>query len=123
MFSNLKLYVYIGIGIAFVVLSCALKYYVTRSSELSDELTIKTQELNDMKAAFVKLQDINQMFKKTNDELMYEQSKLQTKLSKFEFRINSIAGKHPKMLENAINKASNDVNTCLENISKDIPCK
>ena len=79
--------------IVFLILLIAIQYLYSKCQRLTEENTLQK-----------------------------EQKTLLNKLSKFEIQANKISSKHPKMLEKRINNASNEVNKCLENISKNLPC-
>ena len=63
----------------------------------------------------------NKELAQTINNYKIESQDLQGKLSKFELKANKIS-KHPKMLENRINKGTQEVNHCFEQISKGEEC-
>ena len=103
--------------IVFLVLLIAIQYLYSKCQRLTEENTLQKEQIEMLELSNKQIADIN-----TKIQLQKEQKTLLNKLSKFEIQANKISSKHPKMLEKRINNASNEVNKCLENISKNLPC-
>lgn len=99
-----------------------LRYYYNKANQLEIENEKQKEQIQMLESSYSKISEINNKIIKTNNNLLKEQKILSDKLSKFELQANKISSKHPKLLEKKINNASNEVNKCLENISKNLPC-
>jgi len=108
--------------IVFLILLIAIQYLYSKCQRLTEENTLQKEQIEMLELSNKQIADINIKIQKTNSKLQKEQKTLLNKLSKFEIQANKISSKHPKMLEKRINNASNEVNKCLENISKNLPC-
>lgn len=93
----------------------------TENANLQTELDLTKNKLKDAIDINKHITQYNKELAQTINNYKIESQDLQGKLSKFELKANKIS-KHPKMLENRINKGTQEVNHCFEQISKGEEC-
>lgn len=93
----------------------------TENANLQTELDLTKNKLKDAIDINMRITQYNKELAQTINNYKIESQDLQGKLSKFELKVNKIS-KHPKMLENRINKGTQEVNHCFEQISKGEEC-
>jgi predicted nucleic acid-binding Zn-ribbon protein len=122
-------YKYLIMGIAFLgLLSYSLYLRVDNESlgnankNLEKELERARGEILLAKTSLTKSQQQAKDLSKTvNDERLKIQD-LQSRLSKLERVSDKAFSKHPKLIENAVNNATEKVNNCFEILSKGGEC-
>ena len=126
----IKKYIYTFIGFLFLGMALSIYFLWNNNCSLREEkvkieleLSETQIKLNNVINIKNKIQEYNIELAKTVDTYRLKTQDLQSKLSKFELKANSISQKHPKLLSNAINKATKDVNECFEKISKGMECE
>ena len=92
-------------------------------TQLQIELNVTKTQLEEEIKLKSKIQEYNKELSTTLNTYRIEAQTLQQKLSKMELSANKISKKHPKLLSNAINKATKKTNECFEKISRGESCE
>lgn len=95
----------------------------SKNEEIERDLVIEQEKNNILIKDINRIKKINLTFEEQNNKLRSETLDLNNKLYKLNDKMNRIALKHPQLLGKTITNASNKVNKCLENISKDLKCE
>jgi chromosome segregation ATPase len=93
------------------------------NKELVVSLEVTKEELSKTQKTLKDAQQFSKELSKIVNEEKLKAQDLQTKLNKFEKSIDKIAERHPKMLNNILNKATKTVNDCFEVLSKGGECE
>lgn len=124
------MYKYLIIAIVFLSLTTFIGYLKYENINLENEnkeleVSLKVSEENLSKAqkTLKETQQYSKELSKIVNEEKLKSQDLQTKLNKFEKSVDKIAERHPKMLNNILNKATKSVNDCFEVLSKGGECE
>jgi chromosome segregation ATPase len=121
---------YLIIAIVFLSLTTFIGYLKYENNILENEnkelvvsLEVTKEELSKTQKTLKDAQQFSKELSKIVNEEKLKAQDLQTKLNKFEKSIDKIAERHPKMLNNILNKATKSVNDCFEVLSKGGECE
>ena len=124
-FTSFKLYLYLGIVIAFLSLSVytlmlrnSNLQLQTENEQLSSELQETKKALDNVKLDYTSIVQYNSELSKTVSDLRLKQQSLQQKLQKLNTNFSAMVSKHPKMVQNIINNSQSKTNICFEKLSK-----
>lgn len=129
-FTSFKLYLYLGIVIAFLSLSVytlmlrnSNLQLQTENEQLSSELQETKKALDNVKLDYTSIVQYNSELSKTVSDLRLKQQSLQQKLQKLNTNFSTMVSKHPKMVQNIINNSQLKTNECFEKLSKGEVCE
>ena len=129
-FTSFKLYLYLGIVIAFLSLSVytlmlrnSNLQLQTENEQLSSELQETKKALDNVKLDYTSIVQYNSELSKTVSDLRLKQQSLQQKLQKLNTNFSVMVSKHPKMVQNIINNSQSKTNICFEKLSKGEVCE
>ena len=129
-FTSFKLYLYLGIVIAFLSLSVytlmlrnSNLQLQTENEQLSSELQETKKALDNVKLDYTSIVQYNSELSKTVSDLRLKQQSLQQKLQKLNTNFSTMVSKHPKMVQNIINNSQSKTNICFEKLSKGEVCE
>jgi chromosome segregation ATPase len=121
---------YLIIAIVFLSLTTFIGYLKYENNILENEnkelvvsLEVTKEELSKTQKTLKDTQQFSKELSKIVNEEKLKAQDLQTKLNKFEKSVDKIAERHPKMLNNILNKATKSVNDCFEVLSKGGECE
>lgn len=123
-------YLHVASFVVIAVLCVTVYALIKSNNSLREEKTLLNIELNqtiNKLDAVIKnnndIQEYNKELFRTVDEYRVKTQDLNSKLSKLESKSDKIAKKHPKLLSNALNKSTKQINECFEKISKGEECE
>lgn len=124
------MYKYLIIAIVFLSLTTFIGYLKYENINLENEnkelevsLKVSEENLSKVQKTLKETQQYSKELSKIVNVEKLKTQDLQTKLNKFEKRVDKIAERHPKMLNNILNKATKSVNDCFEVLSKGGECE
>lgn len=95
----------------------------TQNTELSEKIKQTEVYIKNLKENYNDVIRYNIELQETSNSLRLQQQELQKKLQKLNFSFSDLVKKHPKMVENIINKGQEKTSKCFEELSKHKECK
>ena len=95
----------------------------TQNTELNNKIKQTEVYIKNLKEDYNDVIRYNIELQETSNSLRLQQQELQKKLQKLNFSFSDMVKKHPKMVENIINKGQEKTSKCFEDLSKHKDCK
>lgn len=93
-----------------------------QNNELSEKIKQTEVYIKNLKEDYNTVIKYNIELQETSNNLKLQQQELQRKLQKLNFSFSDLVKKHPKMVENIINKGQEKTSKCFEKLSKHKEC-
>lgn len=94
-----------------------------KNEQLDTKLRQTEVYINSLKNDYNTVIQYNVELQETSNSLRLQQQELQKKLQKLNFGFSDLVKKHPKMVENIINKGQEKTSECFEKLSKHQNCE
>ena len=113
----------LGTSVYIKFLNSEIDSLETQNTELNEKIKQTEVYIKSLKEDYNAVIRYNIELQETSNSLRLQQQELQRKLQKLNFSFSDLVKKHPKMVENIINKGQEKTSKCFEELSKHKDCK